>query len=270
MSRNYGQHNALLCGIRAARGSVIVTMDDDLQHPPDELPRLLAKLNEGYDVVYGPPEHNQHGWLRALVSRITKLALAGAIGTANARQVSAFRVFRASLRDVFADYRSPTVDIDVLLTWATSRFTAVPVRHEPRRYGVSGYTLPRLVHYTLNRVVGFSPRPLRIVSVMGCFFALFGLGVLAYGLVRYLMLGAVVPGFAFLASLLAIFSGVQLLALGILGEYLARIYFRTMERPPYVVREQTPWTDVPLRYEAHARSTESRDPEQTPRPDGPL
>jgi len=107
MSRNYGQHNALLCGIRAARGDVVVTLDDDLQHPPEEIPKLLAKLEAGYDVVYGPPEREQHGLLRDLASQITKLALEGAMGAANARQVSALRAFRTRLRDAFAE--SPRV-----------------------------------------------------------------------------------------------------------------------------------------------------------------
>ena len=150
MSRNYGQHNALLCGIRAARGAVIVTMDDDLQHPPEELPKLLAKLEEGYDVVYGPPKREQHGFLRDLASRITKIALEGAMGAETARHVSALRVFRAELRDAFADYRSPSVNIDVLLTWATTRFAALPVRHEPRKYGESGYTPRKLVRHAVE------------------------------------------------------------------------------------------------------------------------
>ena len=135
MSRNYGQHNALLCGIREAHGETIITLDDDLQHPPEEIPKLLAKLDEGFDVVYGPPEKEQHGLLRDLASQITKLALEGAMGAANARQVSALRVFRTRLRDAFAEYRSPTVNIDVLLTWATTSFSAVKVRHEARKYG---------------------------------------------------------------------------------------------------------------------------------------
>lgn len=239
MSRNYGQHNALLCGIRAARGAVIVTLDDDLQHPPEELPKLLAKLDEGYDVVYGPPKREQHGFLRDLASRITKIALQGAMGAETASHVSALRVFRAELRDAFADYRSPSVNIDVLLTWATTRFAALPVRHEPRKYGESGYTPRKLVRHALNMMTGFSIRPLQLASVMGFAFALFGLGVLAYVVIRYLVQGASVPGFAFLASIIAIFSGAQLLALGIIGEYLARMHFRTMERPPYAVRERT-------------------------------
>ena len=237
MSRNYGQHNALLCGIRAAQGEIIVTLDDDLQHPPEEIPKLLVKLDEGYDVVYGPPEREQHGLLRDLASQITKLALEGAMGAANARQVSALRAFRTRLRDAFADYRSPTVNIDVLLTWATTRFSAVRVRHEARKFGQSGYTPRKLVRHALNMMTGFSTRPLQLASMMGFAFALFGLVILAYVLLRWLLQGSAVPGFAFLASIIAIFSGAQLMALGIMGEYLARMHLRTMERPPYLVRD---------------------------------
>jgi glycosyltransferase involved in cell wall biosynthesis len=239
MSRNYGQHNALLCGIRAARGEIIVTIDDDLQHPPEEVPKLLAKLAEGFDVVYGPPQQQQHGLLRDLASQITKLALEEAMGAANAKQVSALRAFRTELREAFAGYRSPTVNIDVLLTWGSTRFAAVPVRHEPRKFGESGYTAAKLVRHALNMMTGFSSRPLQIASLMGFGFALFGFAILAYVLIRWLLQGSTVPGFAFLACIVAIFSGVQLLAIGIIGEYLARVHFRTMDRPPYAVREQT-------------------------------
>src|SRR5215467_8807821 len=125
LMRNYGQHNALLCGIRAAKYEVVVTMDDDLEHPPEEIPRLLARLHEGFDVVYGAPKGEQHGLLRALASRITRLALSTAIGAEVAKNVSAFRAFRTRLREAFADYQSPFVSIDVLLSWATTRFGAI-------------------------------------------------------------------------------------------------------------------------------------------------
>jgi glycosyltransferase involved in cell wall biosynthesis len=239
MSRNYGQHNALLCGIRAARGDIIVTMDDDLQHPPEELPKLLDKLDEGFDVVYGPPLQQQHGMLRDLASQITKLALEEAMGAANASHVSALRAFRTQLRDAFEGYRSPTVNIDVLLTWGSTKFAAVPIAHEPRKFGQSGYTAGKLVKHALNMMTGFSSRPLQVASLIGFGFALFGFLILAYVLVRWLLQGSTVPGFAFLACMIAIFSGVQLVAIGIIGEYLARIHFRTMDRPPYAIREKT-------------------------------
>lgn len=239
MSRNYGQHNALLCGIRAARYEIVVTMDDDLQHPPEVLQILLNKLAEGYDVVYAPPEREQHGFLRDMASRMTKLALQSAMGAETARRISAFRAFRTELRHAFENYRSPSVNIDVLLTWATTRFASVPVRHDQRQDGKSGYTLRKLIAHAFNMMTGFSTLPLQMASVMGFLFALFGLVVLAYVLLGYFLHGSSVPGFPFLASIIALFSGAQLLALGIIGEYLARMHFRTMERPSYSVRDVT-------------------------------
>jgi glycosyltransferase involved in cell wall biosynthesis len=237
LMRNYGQHNALLCGIRAAKHKVIITMDDDLQHPPEEIPNLLGKLAEGYDVVYGTPQKEEHGLWRPLASKMTKVALQSSMGAETARSVSAFRAFRTQVRDVFVDYQGPFVSIDVLLTWGTTRFTAVPVRHEPRHIGKSNYTLRKLVTHALNMTTGFSVLPLQMSSLIGFVFTLFGLGVLVYVVGRYLIEGGSVPGFSFLASTVAIFSGAQLFALGIIGEYLARVHFRLMEKPTYAIRE---------------------------------
>ena len=237
MTRNFGQHNALLAGIRMARGRLIVTLDDDLQHPPEELPKLFSQIQNGFDVVYGSPDRQQHGLYRDLASQITKIVLQSAMGAKTARKVSAFRVFRTELRRAFEQYRSPSVNIDVLLTWATTRFTAVHVRHEARKYGQSGYSARKLVNHAMNMMTGFSTMPLKVASVIGFMFAIFGVLVLSYVLVCYLILGDAVRGFPFLASIIALFSGAQLLALGIIGEYLARMYQRTMERPAYLLRE---------------------------------
>lgn len=237
LNRNYGQHNALLCGIRAARFDVIVTMDDDLQHPVSEVSVLIDKLNEGYDVVYGAPRHEKHGLFRDLASKLTKLALRDVMGVETARSVSAFRAFKTSMRDAFAGYCNPSVSIDVLLTWATSSFAAVSVRHEPRTIGQSNYTLSKLVTHAFNLMTGFSTLPLRFASIVGLIFAMFGLVILAWVVGRFLISGSPVPGFPFLASIIAIFSGAQLLALGIFGEYLGRMHLRSLDRPPYVVRE---------------------------------
>lgn len=243
MSRNYGQHNALLCGIRAAKHGIILTMDDDLQHPVSEIEPMLAALTPEYDVVYGAPLEEQHGFLRDLASRLTKMALASSMGAETARNVSAFRVFRTRLREGFQEYRSPSVSIDVLLTWTTTRFTVIKVRHAPRAKGVSGYTTGKLIRHAVNLMTGFSTLPLQIASVVGFVFVLFGFSVLAYVLANYVIRGAAVPGFTFLASLIAIFAGAQLFALGIFGEYLARMHFRTMDRPPYLVGEIAAWSE---------------------------
>lgn len=245
LARNYGQHNALLCGIRAARGQVIVTMDDDLQNPPEEIPRLLSKIDEGFDVVYGSPVQENHGFLRNVASLITKLALQHSMGAETARKSSAFRAFRTRLRNAFADYNSPTVSIEVLLTWGTTRFSSVDVRQDRRERGQSGYTVRKLMTHALNMMTGFSTLPLQIASVVGLLFAAGGFLVLMYVLVRYFTSDAVVPGFSFLASIISIFSGVQLFSLGIIGEYIARMHFRSMERPPYSVRSSTEDTSPP-------------------------
>jgi undecaprenyl-phosphate 4-deoxy-4-formamido-L-arabinose transferase len=240
LMRNFGQHNTLICGIRAARFDTICTIDDDLQNPPEEMPKLLDALPGGADVVYGAPEHEQHGLWRNLASQVAKIVLQKAMGATTARNISAFRVFRTRLRRAFDNYRGPYVSIDVLLTWATSRFAVVRVRHDPRTIGRSNYTLRKLLVHALNMLTGFSVWPLRIASLVGFGFTLFGVGVLLYVLIRYLIQGSTVAGFPFLASVVAIFSGAQLFALGILGEYLARLHFRMMDRPTYVELERTP------------------------------
>lgn len=237
LMRNYGQHNALLCGIRHAHYEIIITMDDDLQNPPEEVPKLLAALDENCDVVYGTPEREQHGFLRDLASNITKVVLQKAMGADTARKVSAFRAFRTCLREAMQGVRGPFVCIDVLLTWGTTRFKAITVRHDPRRVGKSNYTLSALIAHAFNMITGFSVIPLQLASWLGFSFTLFGIGVLFFVVGRYLLQGSAVPGFAFLASIIALFAGVQLFALGIIGEYLARLYFRSMDKPSYVVSE---------------------------------
>lgn len=156
LTRNYGQHNALLCGIREARYDIIVTIDDDLQNPPEEIPSLLSALNEGHDVVYGYPLRQRHGVGRGLASRVTKFALRYLLGGETALKISSFRAFRRELRRAFSEYQGPSVNVDVLLTWATTRFAAIPVRHALRTSGTSTYGLPKLYRHTLNMVTGFS------------------------------------------------------------------------------------------------------------------
>lgn len=239
LMRNYGQHNALLAGLRAAHYATTVTLDDDLQHPPEELPKLLEKLSKDFDVVYGSPEKQTHGVLRDLASAATKIALQSAMGAESARHVSAFRVFKTNLRRAFDAHQSPFVSLDVLLTWGTTKFGAVRVRHDERELGHSSYTVGKLTRHALNMMTGFSVLPLQLASIVGFVFSFGGLFVLIYVLVRFALYGSTVAGFPFLASIIAIFSGVQLFALGVLGQYLARMHFRSMDKPPYVVSAES-------------------------------
>jgi len=239
LMRNSGQENALLCGIRAARYELIATIDDDLQNPPEEIAALAAKLADGgYDVVYGTPQREQHGVWRDAASVMTKLAMRHLMGVRHARDVTAFKVFRTELRDAFAHYRNPYVSIDLLLTWGTDRFGALTVRHDARAVGGSTFTLRKLVRHAITLITGFSVVPLRLASLIGFAFSLLGLGVLVYVVAEVLLRGSPVPGFPFLAAIIAIFSGAQMLALGIIGEYLARVHMHSLGREPYAVRRE--------------------------------
>lgn len=237
MSRNFGQHNALLAGIRAARYQLVLTMDDDLQHPVGEIRPMLDALLPEYDVVYGVPRSMRQSMPRIIASRLVRFALASTMGSDVARHVSAFRLFRTNLRDGFAAFRSPYVAIDVLLSWCTTRFTTVTVRHVPRAAGKSGYSWKRLVRLAIDLVIGFNVFPLRLASIVGFLSVGFGLAILFIVLFNFLIHGSAVPGFAFLASMIAIFSGAQMFTLGIMGEYFARLYARSIDRPPYVIAE---------------------------------
>lgn len=236
LMRNFGQHNAVLCGIREARFEITITMDDDLQHPPEQIPLLLTELQKGYDVVYAVPKKLPHSWWRNLGSKLTKFALSK-IMRIPIREIGAFRIFRTDLRKAFADYRSPDVYIDPLLSWGTSNFSHVLIEEDKREIGRSNYTFKTLVRAGLLILTGYSTVPLRLASTIGFIFMLFGMAVLVYVLIITITLGSV-PGFPFLASLVALFSGVQLFTLGIIGEYLARMYDRSTDRPPYIIGEK--------------------------------
>lgn len=238
LMRNYGQHNALLCGIRSALFPIIVTMDDDLQHPPEEIHHLLERLQEGYDVVYGVPEKMPHSWWRNAFSYLIKRILALIMGVKNLREVAAFRAFRTSLREAFSNYQNPNVILDVLLSWGTTHFTSVVVQEKPRQAGRSNYNFFKLFQYTMVILTGFSTLPLRIASLIGFLFTFFGLVVFIYVVGSYFIAGSI-PGFPFITSIIALFSGTQLFALGIIGEYLARIFDRSMDRPAYIIEKTT-------------------------------
>jgi hypothetical protein len=169
---------------------------------------------------------------------MTKLALQSFMGAEAARNISAFRAFRTHLRRAFQHYSGSFISIDVLLTWATTRFSVVRVQHDSRPDGRSNYTFQKLITHALNMITGFSVLPLQVASLVGFVLFLFGCAVLIYVLINFLVTRGAVRGFAFLSSLISIFSGAQLLAIGVFGEYLARMHSRMMDKPPYIVLEQ--------------------------------
>ncbi len=256
--RNYGQHNALLAGLREARLPLVLTIDDDLQNPPDQVHLLLGALTDDLDLVYGRPIAEPQGPLRNLASRATKRSMAAALGPDVYPRSSAFRVFRRELVSASSAVQDPYISVDVLLSWATNRITDVPVEFRERADGRSGYTFRRLVRHAVNMITGYSTRPLRWVSGIGMLSALFGFGLLAFVVGSYLVRGTAVAGFTFIAAAVSLFSGVQLLSLGVVGEYIGRMHFRSMGKPPYVVRATTDpasRTGSPLRDPRDRRTT---------------
>jgi glycosyltransferase involved in cell wall biosynthesis len=238
LMRNYGQHNATLCGVRQARFDVTITMDDDLQHAPEHIPALLAKFAEGHDVVYGVWRERKQPFGRAFLAALTKRAVAWVMGAPNLRDIGAFRVIRTDVRRAFESFDGNDVLLDVLLSWGTSRFAATSVVEVERAAGTSNYTYWKLVRISLLVWTSYSTAPLRLANLLGLLLTLFGVGAFIRVIYVYFWLGSV-PGFSFLAATILMFGGVQLFALGIIGEYLARIFNRSTRRPPYTIGQTT-------------------------------
>ena len=218
-------------------------MDDDLQNPPEMIETLVDELARGNDVVYGTPDKEHYtrgrGWLTGVAKRI----IARVIGLESIKDISSFRAFHTSIREVFNEFAGSFVDIDILLSWGASTFAAVPVQHDARETGKSNYNFRKLLKHTFDLVASYSVRPLQFASLIGIVFTFLGICIFLYAIVRFLIANTV-PGFTFLASMIAIFSGSQLLVLGIFGEYLGRIHFRVLEKPTYVVGDICPPADV--------------------------
>lgn len=155
LAQNTGQHSALLAGVRAARYRIVVTMDEDLEHPPEETPKLLAELDRGADVVYGTPIERQHGVWREAAAVATKLAVGNALGGLSARSLSSFRAFHTHLRDAFAGFDEPAPFLDALLATSTRKFAAVAVHHAPRWAGRSTYTAAKLARHAIHLTTAF-------------------------------------------------------------------------------------------------------------------
>lgn len=239
LSRNFGQHNALLAGIRTAQYDLIVTLDDDLQNPPEEISRLIAKVAEGFDVVYGVAETRNDSRFRKWASFGTRLALSSIAGASAARHASSYRVFKSNLKTTFEKVGGGYLSVDAVLGWGTTSFGHILVNHASRRIGVSNYSLSKLLIHSVTMLTGYSIIPLRLASIVGMCFLGFGFFVLAWVFGRFMINGGSVPGFPFLASIVTLFSGAQLFSLGIIGEYIGRMHFRVMDRPTYLISETT-------------------------------
>jgi len=239
LGRNSGQHGALLAGVRAAKFQTVVTLDDDLQNPPEEIKELIDALVPGIDVVYGVSTEVKQNFYRRAGSKLVRKFFSSTLGFSSAVSMSSFRAFRTELRSGFDSSLGPNISLDALLTWSTSRFAATEVAHDQRSEGKSHYTFRKLVRFMIDMATGYSTLPLRMASTLGFTTIAFGLVLLIFVVSRPLISGGSVPGFPLLASSITIFSGVQIFLLGVLGEYIGRMHFRVMNKPTYMIAETT-------------------------------
>ncbi len=236
-NRNFGQHAATICGIAHATGDWILTMDDDLEHQPEAIPSLYEKAKEGYDLVYGVYEDRSHAKWRNLSSELAKRAFRMAIPSLN-YDYSAFRIIRRHIAQSLTRFDSPFPFIDGYLSWVTNRYGTVRVPHGTRYQGASNYNLRKLLAFTLNIFVTFSELPLKLATWIGLGSAAVGIVTLISILLLKLVGGISVSGYASLMGAIVLFGGLQMFVLGIMGEYLGRINFKTSHKPNYLVARE--------------------------------
>ncbi len=238
LMRNYGQHNTLMCGLGLARGAYVVTMDDDLQNPPKEIPKMLDHIRlEGLDLVYGCPDNRSHAAWRNLGASVVWRFYRTVFR--NPVTPTPFRIMRRQLARSVLFYELNFTYLDGLLAWCTSRIGSVTVEHHARSQGRSGYSVSKLLGLALNLYTNFSLIPLQAVSALGFATASTGFLVGLYYLVQFLISNIVVPGYASTIIAILLLGGAQLLALGVIGEYLGRLHLNVNRKPQYVIRQVT-------------------------------
>ncbi len=238
LRKNAGQHNAIMCGLRMARGKRIVTMDDDLQHAPIDIPRLLSALGDRYDVCYAGFHSKRHALWKRLGSNFNDWAATQLLGKPKGLYLSPFRAMVSGVRDELIKFNGPNVYLDGLILTTTSRITSITIDHHSRADGQSGYSLRKSISLWLKMATSFSVLPLRLASLMGIALSAFGfLLALAFVIQRF-TINAMPVGWSSLIVAALIIGGAQLLALGVIGEYVGRV-LRHVNASPQTVIETT-------------------------------
>lgn len=253
-TRNYGQEAAVEALYLHARGRWLVQMDGDLQHPPEEIARLVAKKNEGYDVVYGVREGRQDSLFRVAASRTMQWGMRSMMEIELPEDVSTFRLMSAPIARLVASLPERRKFFSALLVWSGARIGSVRVRHEARHAGRTHYNFTKLLNHTFDLIVGFSSKPLRYIGTLGFGFALVGLGLGAWVIARKLLWDYGIMGWPSLFAAVVILGGMQLIATSVIGEYIARIYVQAQARPLYNVAERLNFDPVQADDELHRTS----------------
>lgn len=238
LSRNFGQHNAIICGFSISQGEFIVTMDEDLQHNPFEIIALVNKQTEGdYDVVYGNYPERKHNSFRNITSRILKRLLKIGIPELHP-DYSAYRLIKKEVALSTLDMQNSYTFLDGYLSWITNSFGSVYVSHNNRQGGVSSYTIKKLINHSINIFVTFSNLPIKIVTWLSLLFFVFTMSYASYIFIEKIFFNNLIPGYASMIVLLGVGIGSILFGISVIGEYIHRINLKTTKRPNFMIQKE--------------------------------
>lgn len=242
-TRNYGQEAAVEALYLNARGKWLIQMDGDLQNPPEEIPKLVAKKNEGFDVVYGIREARQDSMFRVAASRTMQWGMRSMMEIELPEDVSTFRLMSAPIARLVAALPERRKFFSALIVWSGARIGVVKVAHAARATGTTHYNFTKLLNHTFDLLVGFSSKPLRYIGTIGILCAIAGFGTGIWTIVRKVVWDYGLMGWPSLFAAVVILSGMQLIALSVIGEYIARIYVQAQARPLYNIAERLNFED---------------------------
>jgi glycosyltransferase involved in cell wall biosynthesis len=237
LSRNFGHHLALTAGIDYAKGEAVILMDADLQDQPEEIPKLVEKFNEGYDVAYGIRKNRKESLTRRIAASLFMAIMNRVAGSGHFATGGVFRVMSHQVRDELQQCRETSRFITGLVGWLGFDQVGVEVEHGARYAGQTKYSLWRLIKLSLNTITSFSYLPLQLASYLGLLTAVIAVSWGAYIIYRWIFFGVPVAGFTSMIVAILFLGSVQLIVLGLIGEYVGRIFTESQGRPLYVVRE---------------------------------
>lgn len=238
LSKNFGQHNAILAGLHFVKGNYIVFMDDDLQIPPEEIPKLINKIEEGYDVVYANYHYKYHSRLRNIGSWINDIMSYILLKKPKKLKITSFFIIKKYLIDEILNYTGPYPYLGGLILRSTDNIGMIDITHEKREYGESNYSFMSLLRLWINGFTNFSVKPLRVSFFLGILFSSIGFLFSFFILIRKLIDPQVALGWTSIIIAILLFSGVQLISIGLIGEYVGRIFLTQNKQPQYIIKEK--------------------------------
>jgi len=236
LRKNFGEHNAVICGLNFATGEYVVIIDDDFQNPPSEISKLLNEVEKGYDVVYSKYTHKKHNVVRNFSSFVNGAVAGYLIHKPKGLYLSSFKIIKKEVVDELVKYKGPFPYIDGLIFRTTNNISSVTVDHDKRQYGKSNYNFRKLFSLYLNMFLNFSIRPLRVFTVSGMIIFIIGVLLSVYFIIAKYIYNEP-PGWTSTALFIIMFSGFQIVFLGLIGEYLGKQYLDQNNTPQWVIKK---------------------------------